>query len=267
MSSKRNSSAPEPPAASNNGQRTMSDPTLALDVDPRKPRLAWQGMERKELAPSVPAQVVEIVRPGRAVERKGELDNLAARAARPDLVRPENRLIWTNDNLVALQTILDERDPKTKDYRYRGAVDLVYIDPPFMVNNDFRADNAIEIELDEAAHVEARKEPSLVEIIAYKDTWRQGLDSFLSMLRARLLLLKDLLAPTGSIYVHLDWHAVHYVKILMDEVFGYERLQNEIIWKRSSAHNMRTKGYTRAHDTILFYTNESSIFLQEMFTY
>ena len=131
-------------------------------------------MERKEFAPSVPTQVVEIVRPGRAVERRGELD-LAARAAaaRDELVRPENRLIWTNDNLVALQTLLEERDPKTKDWRYRGKVDLVYIDPPFMVNNDFRADNAIDIELDEKAHVQARKEPSLVEIIAYKDTWRQ----------------------------------------------------------------------------------------------
>src|SRR4029078_11723640 len=133
----------------------------------------------------------------------------------------------------ALQTLLDERDPKTRDYRYRGKVDLVYIDPPFMVNNDFRADNSIEIELDEKAHVQAKKEPSLVEIIAYKDTWRQGLDSFLSMLRARLILLRELLAPTGSIYVHLDWHAAHYVKVLMDEIFGYENFRNEIVWKRT----------------------------------
>ena len=87
--------SPAPPA---------SDITINLEVEPRKPRLAWQGMERKELAGAVPTQVVEIVRPGRAVERKGELD-LTARA-RDDLVRPENRLIWTNDNLVALQTLL-----------------------------------------------------------------------------------------------------------------------------------------------------------------
>src|SRR2546425_717129 len=140
------------------------------------------------------------------------------------------------------------------------------VDPPFMVNNDFRADNAIDIALDEKAHVEARKEPSLVEIIAYKDTWRQGLDSFLSMLRARLLLLKEFLTPTGTIYVHLDWHAVHYVKALMDELFGYESFQNEIIWKRTSAHNLRTKGYTRANDSILFYANGSDFFFQDLFT-
>jgi DNA modification methylase len=104
--------------------------------------------------------------------------------------------------------------------------------------------------------VAAKKEPSLVEILAYKDTWRQGLDSFLSMLRERLLLLKDLLAPTGSIYVHLDWHAVHYVKVLMDEIFGYENFQNEIVWQRQTSHNdigQGAKHLGRVHDTILVY--------------
>jgi len=160
-----------------------------------------------------------------------------------------------------LQTLLDEKDPATRDYKYRGKVDLVYIDPPFMVNNDFRADNAVEVELDEAEGVQAKKEPSLVEILAYKDTWRQGLDTFLSMLRSRLVLLKELLAPTGGIYVHLDWHAVHYVKVLMDEIFGYENFRNEIIWKRSSAHSDTSQGaahYGRATDTILFYAQQGS---------
>lgn len=249
---------PPPPTAS-------SDLAITLDVEPRKPRLAWQGMERKEMAGAVPTQVVEIVRPGRAVERKGELDLAGWARARGDLVRPENRLIWTNDNIVALQTLLEERDPKTKDYRYRGKVDLVYIDPPFMVNNDFRADNAIEIELDEDADVQARKEPSLVEIIAYKDTWRQGLDSFTSMLRARLQLLKQLLAPTGSIYVHLDWHAVHYVKVLMDEVFGYERFANEIDWQKLTAAKAQTLGFSNVHDTILAYSLAPNAFFVRQF--
>ena len=229
-----------------------------------KPRLAWQGMERREMAGAVPTQVVEIVRPGRAVERKGELDLTAWSSARGDLVRPENRLIWTNDNIVALQALLEERDPKTKDWRYRGRVDLIYIDPPFMVNNDFRADNAIDIDLDENAHVQARKEPSLVEIIAYKDTWRQGLDSFVSMMRARLRLLQQLLAPSGSIYVHLDWHAVHYVKVLMDEIFGYEHFLNEIVWKRTTAHS-DTKGFSHVHDTILAYAASAAPYSQTLY--
>jgi DNA modification methylase len=168
-----------------------------------------------------------------------------------------NRLIWTNNNIVALQTLLDERDAVSREYRYRGKVDLVYIDPPFMVQGDFMAENAIDIELDEEARVGAKKEPSLVEILAYKDTWRQGLDSFLSMLRNRLVLLKDMLAPAGSIYVHLDWHAVHYVKVLMDEVFGYENFQNEIVWKRTTARG-DSKGFNLIHDTILSYSASSA---------
>lgn len=233
------------------------DPALTLAVQPRRPRLAWQGMMRKEVALPVPTQVVEIVRPGRAVKRGEELALEARQVTARDVTSvPPNRLIWTNDNLVALQTLLEERDPATRDYRYRGKVDLVYIDPPFMVNNDFRADNSIDIELDDEAGVQAKKEPSLVEILAYKDTWRQGLDSFLTMLRRRLQLLKDLLAPTGSIYVHLDWHAVHYVKVLMDEIFGYENFRNEITWKRSSAHSDTSQGaryFGRVSDTLLFY--------------
>lgn len=254
------STAPPPSPATHGAPAEVndsSDLTLTLEVQPRKPRLAWQGMTRKEVATAVPTQVVEIVRPGRAIDR-GELAGLETRTVEErDLsMVPPNRLIWTNDNLVALQTLLDERDSVTHEYRYRGKVDLVYIDPPFMVNNDFRADNSIDIELDGEAGVQAKKEPSLVEILAYKDTWRQGLDSFLSMLRRRLELLKQLLAPTGSIYVHLDWHAVHYVKVLMDEIFGYENFLNQIIWKRGFSHNDLTQGAKhlgRVHDVILAY--------------
>ncbi len=230
---------------------------VEVELSPRKPRLAWIGMDEKEIAVSVPTQVLEIVRPGRVLDRgdrkgaAGELPSIDA--IKTTSSRPEpmpNRLIWTNDNLVALQTLLDDRDPSTGEHRYRGKVDLVYIDPPFMVNSDFRADNTIHVDIDEEAGIEAVKEPSLVEFIAYRDTWRNGLDSFLAMLRRRLELLKDLLSPTGSIYVHLDWHAVHYVKVLMDEVFGYENFQSEIIWKRTSA-RAGSKAINHIHDTLI----------------
>ena len=219
-------------------------------------------MERKELADYVPTQVVEVVRPGKAVATEDKLPGITAAqqtARAHDL--PPNRLIWTNDNIVALKTLLDERDPRTKDYRYRGKIDLVYIDPPFMVQGDFLADNAISVELDEDEHVAAKKEPSLVEILAYRDTWRQGLDSFLSMMRDRLVLLKDLLAPTGSLYVHLDWHAVHYVKVLLDELFGYENFVNEITWRRTNA-RVAPGMWPRVHDTILLYRNGAGGFME-----
>jgi hypothetical protein len=252
--------------------READELALIIPVERRKPRLAWHGWDRQEAVASVPTQVVEIVRPGRSIVREGDLPGLGVRrtssppktqqsngkqltpkgSSGSPLDMPDNRLIWTNDNIVALQTLLDDCNPTTDGYRYRGKIDLIYIDPPFMVNNDFRADNSIDIELDDADGVEVKKEPSLVEILAYKDTWRQGLDSFLSMMRERLVLLRDLLAPTGSIYVHLDWHAVHYVKVLMDEIFGYENFRNEITWRRANAHNDPAR-FGMITDTILFY--------------
>lgn len=234
----------------------VSEPRLTRGVPPRRPRLIWHGLDHREITTAVPTQVVEIVRPSRFVGRKGELELDVSRASSPHETKtaslPPNRLIWTNDNLVALQTLLDEKDTETRGYRYRNRIDLVYIDPPFMVQSDFRADNAIDIDIDEEEGVQVKKEPSLVEILAYKDTWREGLDSFLSMLRERLNLLKGLLAPTGSIYVHLDWHAVHYVKVLMDEIFGYENFQNEIVWKRTSA-RADSGGFNHVHDCLLGY--------------
>jgi DNA modification methylase len=241
--------------------RAADDFTLELQVEPRKPRVAWQGMDRKEAVVSVPTQVVEIVRPGRARDLGDSLlktdtkvhTRVAGEQATTELT--PNRLIWTNDNLVALQTLLDERDSESNEYRYRGKVDLIYIDPPFMVNSDFRADNTIDIDIDENEGVQAKKEPSLVEHLAYRDTWRQGLDSFLSMLKRRLELLKELLAPSGSICVHLDWHAVHYVKVLMDELFGYENFVNEIVWQRSTGKSLTTRRLPSNHDIILNYGN------------
>jgi adenine specific DNA methylase Mod len=119
-----------------------------------------------------------------------------------------------------------------------------------------KSDNSIDVDIDDEEGVQAVKEPSLVEILAYKDTWRQGLDSFLTMLRRRLELLKELLAPTGSVYVHLDWHAVHYVKVMMDDVFGYENFVNSIEWQRTSSHNDPGK-YGVINDSILYYGSSS----------
>jgi adenine-specific DNA-methyltransferase len=221
-------------------------------------------MDRRPAVVGVPTQVLEVVSPGLASREAGRQVSAAAlsgKVARSTPQPPTNRLIWTNDNLVALQTLLDERDPSGAP-RYRGKVDLVYIDPPFMVNSNFVADNAITVDVDEGEGVSATKEPSLVELLAYKDTWREGLDSFLSMMRARLVLLKDLLAPTGSIYVHLDWHAAHYVKVLMDEIFGYDRFRNEIVWYYYNKYQGNINRFPSNHDTILCYGGEGTVFFQ-----
>ena len=232
-----------------------------IEIKPKKPKLAYVGMDKKTLAEAVPTQVVEVVYPSKALADKEESQaklyeqgQLGTGKVTKSSDLPKNRLIWTNDNLVALKTLLDEKNPVSGEYRYRNKIDLIYIDPPFMVQNDFVAENSIDIEVDEEEGVMSVKEPTIIETIAYKDTWQNGLDSFLQMMRERLLLMKELLAPTGSIYVHLDWHTSHYVKVLMDEVFDYPNFCNEVVWYYWNKFQMRDMGsYARNHDVLLWY--------------
>ncbi len=215
----------------------MPDPSTPYYATPKQPRLIWNDRDKRKAAEPLPTQTVEIIRPFYADKTQSALDMAHE-------VAPESRLIWTNDNLVALTSLLHGDGSHAP---LEGKVDLIYIDPPFAVQSDFKINVEIENGLSD------EKLPTLIEEIAYKDTWKDGLDSYLSMMRDRLELLKRLLAPTGSIYVHCDWHAGHYIKVLMDEVFGYENFQNEIIWKRSNPHN-DTQRYGSIHDTLLFYS-------------
>lgn len=226
-----------------------------IELKPKKPKLAYVGMDKRTIAEAVPTQVVEIVYPSKVehidASRLFDKKNITKSGQ-----LPQNRLIWTNDNLVALKTLLDEKDAVSGEYKYRNKIDLIYIDPPFMVQNDFIGENSIDIEIDdEGVFV---KEPTIIETIAYKDTWHNGLDSFLQMMRERLELMKELLSPVGSIYVHLDWHTSHYVKVLMDEIFDYGNMINEIVWKRKLGTAGQSKQYGASYDQILFYskTNE-----------
>jgi adenine-specific DNA-methyltransferase len=137
-----------------------------------------------------------------------------------------NRLIY-GDNLLAMAALLagDEQTPSL-----RGKIDLIYIDPPF----DSKADYRTKVTL---PGVELEQKPTVIEQFAYSDTWSDGTASYLAMITPRLILMRELLSDTGSIYVHLDWHVGHYVKIVMDEVFGKENFRNDIIWKSASGHS------------------------------
>src|SRR6185312_7704630 len=146
--------------------------------------------------------------------------------------------------LQAMAALLagDEHTPSL-----RGKVDLIYIDPPF----DSKADYRTKVSL---PGVELEQKPTVIEQFAYSDTWSDGTASYLAMITPRLVLMRELLSDSGSIYVHLDWHVSHYVKLVMDEVFGKDNFQNEIIWERTNAHNMPTKTFIRAQDVIFFYS-------------
>jgi len=148
-----------------------------------------------------------------------------------------NRLIW-GDNLLAMQALLASG--------YEGKIDLIYIDPPF----DSRADYSYPLQI---AKVEVTKEPSIVERLAYKDTWEGGTDSYLDMLYPRLQLVKRLLSQTGTLYVHLDWHVGHYAKVCLDEVFGKENFVNDITWNYYNKFAPESKCFPRASDRIMVY--------------
>ncbi len=169
-----------------------------------------------------------------------------------------NRLIY-GDNLLAMAALLagDETTPSL-----RGKVDLIYIDPPF----DSKADYRTKVNL---PGVELEQKPTVIEQFAYSDTWSDGTASYLAMITPRLILMRELLADTGSIYVHLDWHVGHYVKLILDEVFGKDNMINEVIWKRTFAHGDTGQGAAhlgRLHDTIYLYRKSETHTFKQLYT-
>jgi adenine-specific DNA-methyltransferase len=159
-----------------------------------------------------------------------------------------NRLIW-GDKKYVLPSLLEE---------FAGKVNLIYIDPPFDTGADFSFTATIPEDPDvgEGERAAFTKEASILEQKAYRDTWGKGLDSYLEWFYETAVMLNEMLTENGSIFVHLDWHVSHYVKGVLDEVFGGERFVNEVVWKRSDAKGDVTQGsrhFSRVHDVLLYY--------------
>ena len=158
-----------------------------------------------------------------------------------------NRLIY-GDNLLAMQALL-AGDAPTGLPSLRGKVDLIYIDPPF----DSKADYRTKISL---PGTDIQQNPTVIEQFAYADTWEEGTISYLKMMYPRLVLMKELLSESGSLYVHIDWHVGHYVKLLLDEIFGKDSMLNEIMWCYSIG-GKGTRFFGRKHDVIFLYSKSS----------
>lgn len=155
-----------------------------------------------------------------------------------------NRLCY-GDNLMVMQALLTG-DKSTGLPSMRGKIDLIYIDPPY----DSKADYRTKITLPSG---DIDLKPTVLEQFAYSDTWKEGTVSYLKNLYPRLYLMRELLSDKGSIYVHVDWHVGHYVKILMDEIFGKENFINEIIWNYHDPAGTVSDRYKRKHDNIFMY--------------
>lgn len=158
-----------------------------------------------------------------------------------------NRLIY-GDNLLAMQALLTG-DEATGLPSLRGKVDLIYIDPPF----DSKADYRTKINL---PGIDIEQKPTVIEQFAYSDTWQDGTVSYLKMLYPRLVLMRELLSDKGSIYVHIDWHVGHYVKTILDDVFGKDNFRNEIVWCYTAASNV-SFDFPKKHDVIMRYSKSN----------
>ena len=151
----------------------------------------------------------------------------------PEII-PQDQLIL-GDNLAVMSALLPE---------YEGRIQLIYADPPFFTNRSYPA---------RVGQGEDSRRPQHWQLAeGYADNWR-SLEDYLDMLYPRLALMHRLLSPTGSLYLHLDWHANAYARLLLDEIFGAERFLNEIIWVYHGPSPIRS-AFNRKHDTILLYT-------------
>ena len=227
---------------------------MAKSLIEELPRIVSEGrqvaqriIERLSSGTRIGLQTNELVLPRKDVSGffRGQVPNIPnAFNAALDGGSWMNRLVY-GDNLLTMQALL-AGDPQTGLPSLRGKVDLIYIDPPF----DSKADYRTKVKL---PGVDLQQKPTVVEQFAYADTWEEGTISYLKMIYPRLVLMKELLSDRGSIYVHIDWHVGHYVKMILDDIFGKASFRNEIIWWYLWGGRGKTQ-WNSKHDTILFYS-------------
>lgn len=154
-----------------------------------------------------------------------------------------NMLIW-GDNKLVMAALLEQ---------FRGKIDLIYIDPPFDVGADF----TVQVQVGEEGEA-VQKEQSILEAVAYRDTWGKGTDSYLHMMYERLTLMRDLLSERGSIYVHCDWRVNFLLRSVIDEIFGRDYLVNHLIWAYKTGGIPEKIGFAKKHDDIFLYSKSKN---------
>ena len=215
--------------------------------DDREVELLWNGKTSEVTNVVLPFQVIEQIDVPRSDAKFGMQESLYDFSGR-QITGWTNKLIW-GDNKLILSSL--KNGPLRKEIETQGGLKLIYIDPPFDVGADFSMD--IKIGDEEETFT---KKPSVIEEIAYRDTWGKGADSFIAMIYERLKLMHDLLAEDGSIYVHCDWRVNSYMRLVLDEIFGKDNFRREIVWSLSgvSGYKSLVNSFVRGHELILYYS-------------
>jgi DNA modification methylase len=221
--------------------------------DDREVELLWNGKTDEVTNVVLPFQTIEQIDEPRSDAKFGMQESLFDTSGR-QITGWTNKLIW-GDNKLILSSL--KNGPLRKEIESHGGIKLIYIDPPFDVGADFSMD--IEIGDEQEAFT---KKPSVIEEIAYRDTWGKGADSFIAMIYERLKLMHDLLAEDGSIYVHCDWRVSSYMRLVLDEIFGKDNFLNEILWRRrTNTVKAISKKFSINTDTIFLYTKSKDDYL------
>jgi DNA modification methylase len=217
-----------------------------LFEDKREVELIWNGKTNEVTNAVLPFQVIEQVDEPRAEkEAKLQAGLFDTDSRGRQLKGWTNKLIW-GDNKLILSSL--KNGPLRDEIEKQGGLKLIYIDPPFDVGADFSMD----IEVGDGGET-LTKRPNILEEIAYRDTWGKGADSFISMIYERLLLMHDLLAKEGSIYVHCDWRVSGMIRAAMDEIFSASNLRGWLIWQIGTGAKGRQQ-WSNQHNDILCYS-------------
>ena len=224
---------------------------LLFDTD-REVELLWNGKTDEVENMVLPFQAIEHIDEPRSEEKITAQTTLFDTSGR-QIKGWSNKLIW-GDNKLILSSL--KNGPLRKQIEAEGGLKLIYIDPPFDVGADF----SMNIEIGEESFT---KKPSVIEEIAYRDTWGKGADSFIAMIYERLKLMHGLLAEDGSIYVHCDWRVSAFMKLVLDEIFGKDNFRNEIIWHYDIG-TAPHKDFKKKHDTIFRYSKSENYFYNQI---
>jgi DNA modification methylase len=222
-------------------------------IEITKTELVWpkkykeDGTPREVSRVNLPFQIIETINESRAMRESTKtphnlslFDIYEGKEGETFEEGWSNKLIW-GDNLLVMGSLL---------HKFAGKIDLIYIDPPFATGADF----SFLTEIGDGP-AEVVKDQSIIEEKAYRDTWGHGTNSYISMMRDRLLLLRELLSPKGTLYVHIDWTIGHYLKLALDEVFGVDKFRNEIIWFYTNKLGTGGNTFDKHHDNLLVYVN------------
>ncbi len=219
-----------------------------LFEETKQVELNWNGKSDEVTNIDLPFQIIEQIDEPRTEKVKLAQGSLFGGSKDSGWT---NKLIW-GDNKYILSSL--KNGPMRDEIEKEGGIKLIYIDPPFDVGADF----SMNVEVGDSSY---HKKPNILEHIAYRDTWGLGADSFLSMIYERLILMKDLLAEDGSIYVHCDWRLNSAMRLILDEIFTKENFKNEIIWWYKDPSGTIKDGFKKKHDSIIFYSkSDNNIF-------